>query len=94
MQLVYTRERKHIGTKWLRVTCLALLLAATQSLRSRALEDSQSHLIVGLVPIFREVRGKSIGGDLNVDDKGSEQRRFELVQSLHHGSVGYQPMCT
>jgi hypothetical protein len=40
---VYTRERKHIGTKWLRVTFLALLLDAAQSLRSQALEDSQSH---------------------------------------------------
>jgi hypothetical protein len=38
--------------------------------------------------------GKSIGGDLNVDDEGSEQCRFELVQSLHHGSVGYQPVHT
>jgi hypothetical protein len=37
---------------------------------------------------------KSIGGDLDVDDEGSEQRRFEPVQSLHHGFVGYQPMCT
>jgi hypothetical protein len=37
--------------------------------------------------------GKSIGGDLDVDDEGSEQRRFEPVQSLYHGSVGYQP-CT
>jgi hypothetical protein len=35
---------------------------------------------------------KSIGGDLDVDDEGSEQRRFKPVQSLHHGSVGYQPM--
>jgi hypothetical protein len=52
------------------------------------------HLIVGWVPIFREVRGKSIGGDLDVDDKGSEQHRFEPVQSLYHGSVGYQPMRT
>jgi hypothetical protein len=34
--------------------------------------------------------GKSIGGDLNVDDEGSEQRRFEPMQSLHHGSIGYQ----
>jgi hypothetical protein len=34
--------------------------------------------------------GKSIGGDLDVDDEGSEQRRFKPVQSLHHGSVGYQ----
>jgi hypothetical protein len=32
---------------------------------------------------------KSICGDLDVDDKCSEQRRFESVQSLHHGSVGY-----
>jgi hypothetical protein len=38
--------------------------------------------------------GKSISGDLNVNDEGSEQRRFEPVQSLHHGSVGYQPMHT
>jgi hypothetical protein len=37
---------------------------------------------------------KSIGGDLDVDDEGSEQRRFEPVQSLHHGSVGYQLMRT
>jgi hypothetical protein len=39
---VYTRERKHFGTKWLRVTCLALPLAAAQSLGSQVLEDSQS----------------------------------------------------
>jgi hypothetical protein len=39
---VYTRERKHIGTKWSRVTCLALPLAAAQSLGSQAPEDSQS----------------------------------------------------
>jgi hypothetical protein len=38
--------------------------------------------------------GKSIGGDLDVDDEGSEQRWFEPVQSLHHDSVGYQPMHT
>jgi hypothetical protein len=36
-------EREHIGTKWSRVTCLALPLAATQSLGSQVLEDSQSH---------------------------------------------------
>jgi hypothetical protein len=28
---MYTRERKHIGTKWSRVTCLARPLAAAQS---------------------------------------------------------------
>jgi hypothetical protein len=38
--------------------------------------------------------GKSIGEDLDVDDEASEQRRFEPVQSLHHGSVDYQPMHT
>jgi hypothetical protein len=37
---------------------------------------------------------KSIGGDLNVDYEGFEQHRFQPVQSLHHGSVGYQPMHT
>jgi hypothetical protein len=34
--------------------------------------------------------GKSIGGGLDVDDEDSEQHRFKPVQSLHHGSVGYQ----
>jgi hypothetical protein len=38
--------------------------------------------------------GKLIGRDLNVDDEGSEQRRLKPVQSLHHGSVGYQPVHT
>jgi hypothetical protein len=38
--------------------------------------------------------GKSIGGDLDVDDEGSEQPRFEPVESLHHDSVGYQPFHT
>jgi hypothetical protein len=39
---VYTRERKHIGSIWLMVTCLALQLPATQSIERQALEDSQS----------------------------------------------------
>jgi hypothetical protein len=38
--------------------------------------------------------GKSIGGDLDVDDEGFKQCWFELVQSLHHGSVSYQPVHT
>jgi hypothetical protein len=41
-------------------------------------------------PDFLRGTGKSIGGNLDVDDEGFEQRRFEPVQSLHHGSVGYQ----
>jgi hypothetical protein len=44
--------------------------------------------------IFREVRGKSIGGDLDFDDEGSEQHRFEPIQSLHHSSIGYHPVRT
>jgi hypothetical protein len=39
---VYTRERKHIGTKWSRVTCLPLPPATAQSLGSPVLEDPQS----------------------------------------------------
>jgi hypothetical protein len=38
--------------------------------------------------------GKLIGGDLDIDDEGSEQCQFEPVQSLHHGSIGYQPVHT
>jgi hypothetical protein len=45
-------------------------------------------------PVLLRGMGKSIGGDLDVDDEGSEQRRFEPVRSLHHGSVGYQPVHT
>jgi hypothetical protein len=36
--------------------------------------NSRLKLIVGWVPIFWEVQGKSIGGDLDVDDEGSKQR--------------------
>jgi hypothetical protein len=39
---VYTRERKHIESIWSRVTCLALPLAAAQSLERQALGDSRS----------------------------------------------------
>jgi hypothetical protein len=42
MRLVYTKETKHIGTKWSKVTCLALLLVAAQSLLFECLEDYQS----------------------------------------------------
>jgi hypothetical protein len=36
------KEREHIGSIWSRVTCLALLLAAAQSLERRAPGDSPS----------------------------------------------------
>jgi hypothetical protein len=35
-------ERKHVGSIWSRVTCLALPLAAAQSLECQALGDSRS----------------------------------------------------
>jgi hypothetical protein len=43
----------------------------------------------GWGPDLPRRRGKSIDGDLNVDDEGSEQN-FESLQSLHQCSVGYQ----
>jgi hypothetical protein len=44
-----------------------------------------------LGPNLPRGRGKSIGGDLDVDDEGSEQN-FEPLQSLHHCSIGYQSL--
>jgi hypothetical protein len=46
-------------------------------------------LMKGWVPNLPRGRGKSIGGDLNVDDKGSEQN-IELLHWLHHCFIGYQ----
>jgi hypothetical protein len=43
----------------------------------------------GWGPDLPRLRGKSIGGDLDVDDEGSEQN-FEPLQSLHQCSIGYQ----
>jgi hypothetical protein len=48
-------------------------------------------LMRGWGPDLPRRRGKSIGGDLDVDDEGSEQN-FESLQSLHQCSVGYQSM--
>jgi hypothetical protein len=42
-----------------------------------------------LSPNLLRGRGKSIGGDLDVDDEGSEQN-VEPLQSLYHCSIGYQ----
>jgi hypothetical protein len=35
-----------------------------------------------------------IGRDFDIDDESFEHRRFESVQSLHHGFIGYQPVRT
>jgi hypothetical protein len=42
-----------------------------------------------LVPGLPRGRGRSVGGDLDVGEEGSEQTIITL-QSLHHDSVGYQ----
>jgi hypothetical protein len=42
-----------------------------------------------LVPDLPRGRGRSIGGNLNIGEEGSEQTIVTL-QSLHHGSVDYQ----
>jgi hypothetical protein len=39
---ILEREGEHIGSIWSRITCLALPLAAAQSLARRAPGDSQS----------------------------------------------------
>jgi hypothetical protein len=46
-----------------------------------------------LVPDLPRGRGRSIGGDLDVGEEGSEQSIVTL-QSVHHGSVGYQHVHT
>jgi hypothetical protein len=61
------------------------LYRSTSILEYSAIADER------LSPDLLRGRGKSIGGDLNVDDEGSEQN-FEPLQSLHHCSVGYQSM--
>jgi hypothetical protein len=42
-----------------------------------------------LGPDLQRGSGKLIGGDLDVDDEGSEQN-FEPLETLHHCSIGYQ----
>jgi hypothetical protein len=44
-------------------------------------------------PDLPQGRGRSIGGDLHVGEEASEQTVVPL-QSLHHGSVGYQHVHT
>jgi hypothetical protein len=47
----------------------------------------------GLVLDLLRSQGRSIGGDLDVGEEGSEQMIVTL-QSLRHNSIGYQHMCT
>jgi hypothetical protein len=46
-----------------------------------------------LDPDLPRGRDRSIGGDFDVSEEGSEQTIITL-QSLHHGSIGYQHMHT
>jgi hypothetical protein len=57
---------------------------------SQRLENSNEGVTdEGLSPDLLRGRDKSIGGDLDVDDEGSEQN-FKPMQSLHHCFIGYQ----
>jgi hypothetical protein len=47
----------------------------------------------GLVPDLPRGRGRSIGGDLDIGEEGSEQMIVTL-QSLHHDSISYQRVHT
>jgi hypothetical protein len=42
-----------------------------------------------LVPDIPRYRGRLVGGDLDIGEEDSEQTIITL-QSLHHGSIGYQ----
>jgi hypothetical protein len=55
---ILEKEREHIGSIWSRITCLALPLAAAQSLARRAPGDSRSlrHLTV----VIRNKKHKQI----------------------------------
>jgi hypothetical protein len=55
--------------------------------------EIQHHLMRGWFPDLPRGRGRSIGGDLNVSEEGSEQTIVTL-QSTHHVSVGYQHVHT
>jgi hypothetical protein len=58
--------------------------------------DNTSWATLNLIPLDEMLgpdllrgRGRSIGGDLDIDEEGSKQTIITL-QSLHHDSVGYQ----
>jgi hypothetical protein len=68
----------------------------TKAKTNYKVQDNTSQATQNLIPLDGRLgrdllrgRGKSIGGDLDVDNEGSEQN-FEPLQSLHHCSVGYQ----
>jgi hypothetical protein len=60
--------------------------------RFRETQKKCYNLIVGCVLIFREVHGKSIGEDLDVDDEGSKQRRFE-TRAVTTPRLRWLPTC-
>jgi hypothetical protein len=62
--------------------------------RAHGMREAHTNTDSRMSPDLPRCMGKSIGGDLEIDDEGSKQCRFEPVQSLHYGSVGYQPVRT
>jgi hypothetical protein len=93
MWLVYSRERKHIRTKWSRVTCLALPLATAQSLGSQVLEDSQSrwHLTIAIgnrqSQTYKKIVHQTVSGARHVAEQSDgsasgEEKTASIVDGL------------
>jgi hypothetical protein len=57
------------------------------------LKKLETKLLERLVLDLPRGRGRSVGGDLDVGEEGSEQMIVTL-QSLYHSSVGYEHVCT
>jgi hypothetical protein len=53
---ILEREREHIGSIWSRVTCLAVKLAAAQTLECRDLGDSQSIWCLTIATINKQCK--------------------------------------
>jgi hypothetical protein len=54
---------------------------------------SKANVDERLSPDLSRGRGKSIGGDLNIDEEGSDQM-IKILHSLHRGSIGNEHACT
>jgi hypothetical protein len=99
-------EKQKYGSKGYRIAesvqffWLFLVELDTKTKTNYKTHDNTSRAIQNLIPLDERLvpdlsrgRGRSIGGDLEVDEEGSEQMIVTL-QSLHHDYVGYQHMRT
>jgi hypothetical protein len=66
-----------------------LITCVPRIIYSKHMDQKCSQIDEGLVPDLLRGRGRLVGGDLDIGEEGSEHTIVTL-QSLHHGSVGYQ----